>query len=173
MGIVPPSTSRGEAGWAGSWLREGRRGMECRIREQGGDEVDSRAKPEPAVAVMQLRAGTGIGLGIGTPFAWHADAPAVSGERTDVEAEAGAEDATPRESAAEEQPDSASGVDTEHVMNLTFVLTLLFGVPVVVILSLFVPLEGWDEIVMFVVQVGAAIWFLTAVTLYVRERIRD
>jgi hypothetical protein len=65
------------------------------------------------------------------------------------------------------------GVDTEHVMNLTFVLTLVLGVPTVVVLSLFVPLDGWNEIISFVVRIGAAIWFLTAVTLYVRERIRE
>lgn len=68
--------------------------------------------------------------------------------------------------------DETAGVDTEHVMNLTFVLTLLFGVPTVVVLSLFVPLDGWNEIISFVVRVGAGIWFLTAVALYVRERRR-
>nr|WP_227134563.1 DUF5822 domain-containing protein [Halorubellus salinus] len=57
-------------------------------------------------------------------------------------------------------------------MNLTFVLTLLLGVPTVVVLSLFVPLDGWGEILSFVVRVGAGIWFLTAVALYVRERRR-
>jgi len=68
---------------------------------------------------------------------------------------------------------SVDGVDTEHVMNLTFVLTLLVGVPTVVVLSLVVPLDGWGEILGFVVRVGAGIWFLTAVALYVRERLRN
>jgi hypothetical protein len=77
------------------------------------------------------------------------------------------------ESVDDADAESVDGVDTEHVMNLTFVLTLLLGVPAVVVLSLFVPLDGWNEILAFVVRVGAAIWFLTAVTLYVRERLRN
>jgi hypothetical protein len=68
--------------------------------------------------------------------------------------------------------DVDAGVDTEYVMNLTFVLTLVVGVPLVVVLSLFVELDGWGEIGTFVVQVGAAIWFLTAIAIYARERFR-
>jgi len=89
---------------------------------------------------------------------------------TDADAAADTDTATDADAATEE---SVEGVDTEHVMNLTFVLTLFLGVPTVVVLSLFVPLDGWNEIISFVVRVGAAIWFLTAVTLYVRERIRE
>jgi len=117
-----------------------------------------------------------------------ADAAAAAGEAEDAGADAeaasvGADGAEADEADAEgasvgadgaeaDEADAESGVDTEHVMNLTFVLTLLFGVPAVVVLSLFVPLDGWGEIIGFVVRVGAAIWFLTAVTLYVRERLR-
>lgn len=66
--------------------------------------------------------------------------------------------------------DADAGVDTERVMNLTFLVTLAVGVPAVVVLSLFVELDGWGEIGTFVVQTGAAIWFLTAIALYARER---
>ena len=97
-----------------------------------------------------------------------ADTDAATDADTDAATDADADtDATTKES------ESVEGVDTEHVMNLTFVLTLFLGVPTVVVLSLFVPLDGWNEIISFVVRVGAAIWFLTAVTLYVRERIRE
>ena len=94
------------------------------------------------------------------------DGPDAEAGDADVESDAEAGD----DAATEE---SVEGVDTEHVMNLTFVLTLLLGVPMVVVLSLFVPLDGWNEIISFVVRVGAGIWFLTAVALYVRERRRS
>jgi len=88
-------------------------------------------------------------------------------EGVDTDAERGEDGVDGVDTDAERGED---GVDTEHVMNLTFVVTLLLGVPAVVVLSLFVPLDGWGEILGFVVRVGAAIWFLTAAGLYVRER---
>ncbi|NHN40984.1 hypothetical protein G9C85_04945 [Halorubellus sp. JP-L1] len=99
----------------------------------------------------------------------------MSGDADSADATTTADGDSALADASTEQSDdeaSVEGVDTEHVMNLTFVLTLLFGVPTVVVLSLFVPLDGWGEIIGFVVRVGAAIWFLTAVGLYVRERLR-
>lgn len=98
------------------------------------------------------------------------DATVDGGVETDVEASDGVETDVNASDGVETDVDASDGVDTEHVMNLTFVLTLLFGVPTVVVLSLFVPLNGWNEIIGFVVRVGAGIWFLTAVGLYVRER---
>jgi hypothetical protein len=98
-----------------------------------------------------------------------ADASATS-DADDATVDGGVETDVNASDGVETDVDASDGVDTEHVMNLTFVLTLLFGVPTVVVLSLFVPLNGWNEIIGFVVRVGAGIWFLTAVGLYVRER---
>jgi hypothetical protein len=102
-----------------------------------------------------------------------ADAASDADAGTDADTASDADAGTDADAAGDADAEAVEGVDTEHVMNLTFVLTLFIGVPAVVVLSLFVPLEGWNEIIMFVVRVGAAIWFLTAVTLYVRERVRE
>ena len=103
--------------------------------------------------------------------------PAAAAERDlngpDVDVDGNADAEADADTDADAESASVEGVDTEHVMNLTFVLTLFLGVPTVVVLSLFVPLDGWNEIISFVVRVGATIWFLTAVTLYVRERVRE
>lgn len=100
------------------------------------------------------------------------DEATAAAEPTDQEPSKAAAAAGSEDSSGADDPARSEGVDTEHVMNLTFVLTLLFGVPTVVVLSLFVPLDGWGEIISFVVRVGAGIWFVTAVALYVRERRR-
>lgn len=103
-----------------------------------------------------------------------ADDPAVADDEPARDETTAADDeSAERDAEADGESESVEGVDTEHVMNLTFVLTLLVGVPTVVVLSLFVPLDGWNEILGFVVRVGAGIWFLTAVTLYVRERLKN
>jgi hypothetical protein len=62
------------------------------------------------------------------------------------------------------------GVDYGRVMQLTFVVTIVLGVPLVVLLSLSVELPSWGARAIFAVRVGAIVWLLTAVFIYVVER---
>lgn len=62
------------------------------------------------------------------------------------------------------------GVDYGWVMQVTFVVTILVGAPVVTLLSTQVSLPTWTDRAMFAVQVGAPIWFITAVSVYLYAR---
>jgi hypothetical protein len=62
------------------------------------------------------------------------------------------------------------GVDYGRVMQLTFVVTILAGVPLVALLSLSVELATWTERATFAIRVGAVVWVLTALGVYAIER---
>jgi membrane protein YdbS with pleckstrin-like domain len=62
------------------------------------------------------------------------------------------------------------GVDYGRVMQLTFVVTILAGVPLVTVLSLSVELSTWTERAAFAVRVGAVVWVVTALCVYAVER---
>lgn len=64
------------------------------------------------------------------------------------------------------------GIDYGWIMQVTFLLTIIVGVPIVAVLSTFVSLPTWPDRALFAIQVGAPVWFLTAmgVYLYVRWR---
>jgi hypothetical protein len=62
------------------------------------------------------------------------------------------------------------GVDYGWVMQVTFVLTIVAGAPLVALLSLGTSLDSWTEWASFAVRVGALVWFLTAVGVYVYAR---
>ncbi|WP_253738738.1 DUF5822 domain-containing protein [Halohasta salina] len=51
-------------------------------------------------------------------------------------------------------------------MQVTFVVTILVGAPIVAVLSVLVELPTWGARVSFAVRVGAPIWFLTAVSVF-------
>ena len=63
-------------------------------------------------------------------------------------------------------------VDYTRVMQLTFVTTILAGVPLVVVLSLFATLPTWTARAGFAVRVGALVWLVTGVGIFLRERRR-
>ena len=63
-------------------------------------------------------------------------------------------------------------VDYKWVMELTFVLTVVVGAPVVAVLSLFVTLPTWPDRAVFAVRVGAAVWLLTTIAVYGYARTR-
>ncbi|MEE6209945.1 DUF5822 domain-containing protein [Salarchaeum sp. III] len=69
----------------------------------------------------------------------------------------------------------AEGVDYAWVMQTTFVLTIVVGAPVVALLSVFTDLRTWAAMAMFAIRVGAVVWILTAVPvfLYARKRARQ
>lgn len=58
------------------------------------------------------------------------------------------------------------GVDYGWVMQVTFVLTILVGAPIVALLSMNVDLPTWSDRVEFAIRAGAPIWFVTAVIVF-------
>lgn len=62
------------------------------------------------------------------------------------------------------------GVDYTWVMQMTFLLTLVAGVPVVVVLSLGTDLPTWEAKATFAVRVGAVVWLATALGTYAYAR---
>ncbi|MFW6321573.1 MAG: DUF5822 domain-containing protein [Halohasta sp.] len=67
------------------------------------------------------------------------------------------------------------GVDFGWVMQVTFVVTILVGAPIVAALSVLVELPSWSARVEFAIRVGAPIWFVTAVSvfLYAKYKLDD
>jgi hypothetical protein len=64
------------------------------------------------------------------------------------------------------------GVDYGWVMQVTFVVTIVVGAPIVAVLSLSTTLPTWSDRVLFAVRIGAIVWFLTAVGVYLYARFR-
>ncbi len=62
------------------------------------------------------------------------------------------------------------GLDLAWVMQVTFVLTIAIGAPLVAGLSLLWQLPTWNARVLFAVRVGALVWLLTAVGVYCYAR---
>jgi len=62
------------------------------------------------------------------------------------------------------------GVDFGWVMQVTFVATIVVGVPLVAVLSLSATLPTWGDRATFAIRVGAPIWFVTMVLAYAYER---
>lgn len=67
------------------------------------------------------------------------------------------------------------GIDFAWIMQVTFVLTITVGAPIVALLSTAADLPTWGARAEFAVRVGAVVWLLTAVPvyLYARRRVRD
>ncbi|MEF8779873.1 MAG: DUF5822 domain-containing protein [Haloferacaceae archaeon] len=51
-------------------------------------------------------------------------------------------------------------------MQVTFVVTILVGAPVVALLSAGVELSTWGQRATFALRIGAPIWFLTAIAAF-------
>ena len=62
------------------------------------------------------------------------------------------------------------GVDFGWVMQVTFVLTIVVGAPLVAALSVGTRLPDWGSRAAFAVRVGAVVWFVTAVAAYTYAR---
>ena len=62
------------------------------------------------------------------------------------------------------------GVDFGWVMQVTFVATIVVGAPLVALLSLGANLATWSERLLFAVRVGAMVWLVTAVAVYLYAR---
>lgn len=59
------------------------------------------------------------------------------------------------------------GVDYGWVMQMTFVTTIVVGAPIVAALSTQAVLPTWESRVEFAIRVGAVVWILTAVPLFI------
>jgi hypothetical protein len=64
------------------------------------------------------------------------------------------------------------GVDYGWVMQVTFVTTIIVGVPVVAALSLTTTLPTWGARASFAIRVGAVVWFVVAIAVYLYARSR-
>lgn len=64
----------------------------------------------------------------------------------------------------------AEGVDYGWVMQVTFVVTIVLGVPLVALLSLDASLPTWGARAAFAIRVGAGVWLVTAVGVYLYAR---
>jgi hypothetical protein len=62
------------------------------------------------------------------------------------------------------------GVDYGWVMQVTFVLTIVVGAPVVAALATTTPLPTWPARAGFAIRVGAVVWILVAVAAYLYAR---
>ena len=52
-------------------------------------------------------------------------------------------------------------------MQVTFVLTIVIGAPLIAIASSFVELPTWDDRVQFAISMGAVLWFCIAIVTFV------
>jgi hypothetical protein len=62
------------------------------------------------------------------------------------------------------------GVDYGWVMQVTFVVTIVVGAPVVGVASLSTSLPTWGARAEFAIRVGALVWFAVAVGVYLYAR---
>lgn len=58
------------------------------------------------------------------------------------------------------------GIDYGWIMQVTFILTIVIGAPLVAIISLQIELVSWGERIQFAAGIGAVIWFCTALLVY-------
>ncbi|KDE58026.1 peptidoglycan-binding protein [Halostagnicola sp. A56] len=61
---------------------------------------------------------------------------------------------------------SPDGVDFGWVMQVTFVLTIAVGAPIVALLSITADLTSWGARAEFAIRVGAPIWVVTALSVF-------
>lgn len=61
---------------------------------------------------------------------------------------------------------SPDGVDFGWVMQVTFVLTIAVGAPIVALLSTTADLTSWGARAEFAIRVGAPIWVVTALSVF-------
>lgn len=57
-------------------------------------------------------------------------------------------------------------VDYQWVLEMTFIVTVVVGVPIIALTSLLVDLPTWTARVTYATSVAAAVWLLTAVVLF-------
>lgn len=61
---------------------------------------------------------------------------------------------------------SPDGVDYGWVMQMTFLVTILVGAPLIAVLSTVVDLPTWGSRAEFAVRVGAIVWLFTSIAVF-------
>lgn len=64
------------------------------------------------------------------------------------------------------------GTDFGWVMQVTFIVTIVVGAPLVAVVSTLYELPTWGAKASFAIRVGAIVWFLTAVAAFAVARRR-
>jgi hypothetical protein len=62
------------------------------------------------------------------------------------------------------------GVDYGWVMQMTFITSLFVGTPIVAVLSIPVTLPTWTERAQFAIGIGAAIWFVVSILVFLHAK---
>lgn len=62
------------------------------------------------------------------------------------------------------------GIDYGWVMQMTFVLTIVVGAPLVALFSIPADLPSWGQRVSFAIRVGAVVWLCIAVGVFLYAR---
>ena len=62
------------------------------------------------------------------------------------------------------------GIDYAWIMQVTFILTILVGAPLVALASIGVDLATWEERARFALAIGAMVWLGTGLTVYLFAR---
>ena len=62
------------------------------------------------------------------------------------------------------------GVDYGWVMQVTFITTIFAGTPIVTVFSVFADLPTWPDRALFAVRVGAVVWLVTLIAVYLYAR---
>lgn len=58
------------------------------------------------------------------------------------------------------------GVDYAWIMQVTFVMTILIGAPVVTLASTRATLTTWSDRARFAIGIGAMVWFVVALVVF-------
>lgn len=66
---------------------------------------------------------------------------------------------------------SDEAVDFGWVMEMTFILTVVVGTPIIMVGSLWFDIDTWTARIVFATTVGAAVWFITAIGVYGYEKL--
>lgn len=61
-------------------------------------------------------------------------------------------------------------VDYRWVMEMTFILTVVIGTPIIALGGLLVEFDGWTGRVVYATTIAALVWFLTAISVYLYAR---
>ncbi len=65
------------------------------------------------------------------------------------------------------------GVDYGWVMQMTFIVTILIGAPLVAVLSMNADLPTWGARAEFAIRVGAPVWLLTSLVVFAYAKRRQ
>lgn len=65
-----------------------------------------------------------------------------------------------------------AGIDYAWIMQVTFILTIIVGAPLIALLSTQTSLGTWSDRLQFAIGIGATVWFVVAILVYLVARNR-